>query len=225
MEHESHMRHGHNGGISRLWDTCTPKLRAEARRLMAAMTPRCPVWWLMADRDRTARAVPIGDLLPDLRRQIHAITGGDTLLTDMPRSRLPMLAGDGRYCAPNGVTMQENTLVLLICLPPTMNDKQRHQLLELFIDYGLTINQEVVQIIAGITTCWLPTGELIDALAARQAMQKEVQLASGLSARTMNGRGGTMQVEIQKSNNPNGARLKPGPGGRDEALRHNGGTT
>lgn len=205
------MRQRRDGRFSKYWDTCPPGFRDEVRRLMRAMAPRCPLWWLLADRDRAGRPVPIGDLLPDLRRQIHAVTGGDTLLTNAPRSRFPMFAGDGRHRAPNGVTMHEDTLVLVICLPPNLNDEHRVRLLRIFIEVGLTTNQEVVQVIAGITTCWLPTGALIDALGGSHAKLKEEQLKNGVSARGMNARRGTTKKQIQQSSDVNGGPANAGP--------------
>lgn len=169
-----------DAGTIRDWEAVAwpAGLRAEANLLLSAMAPRSPLWLFLSNHDRNDLPVPVDDLLADLRRRIHAIVGGDTAIDCEPWNRPSLLPGDGRYVAPNGTTMQERTLICLICLPLDLNDKQRVRLLRTFIEVGLATNQEVVQVIAGTTTCWLPTGELIDALGDRDGA-REGKLQAG----------------------------------------------
>ena len=144
------------------------ELVRECALMRTAMVARCRVCLYVTDHDRANEVIAVDALVCTLRALIREITGGQT-----------MYHAVGDYVPPVGVAMDEDTRVLEIFLPKVLTDSIRDRLTNLFIWFGYSTNQEVVQVSVRDLAYWLPTGLLIDAKRAAAGPSKEAKLMAG----------------------------------------------
>ena len=75
--------------------------------------------------------------------------------------------------------MRENTAIVVIYQPEVLDDSLRHRLLQIFIEFGCSAEQEVVQVEVDNRPFWLPTGRLLDAARQSRRAVEEVALKEG----------------------------------------------
>ena len=132
------------------------------------MVPRGRVCLYVTDRDRSARLIERDRLVATLRAKIRSVTGGQT-----------SYLASGDYISPAGIAMDEATCVLEIFCPVVLTNAIRDQLVEIFVDFGLSANQEVVQVSVLGLAYWIPTGLLLDQEAAMHGAIDGGELKTG----------------------------------------------
>jgi len=146
-----------------------PELAKEAGLLLGSFVPRGRVMLFVPDRDRVGRAIEVGALLDDLKGRISEATAGSFALG----------GGEGRYSPPGGLSIRENTTVILVYLPVAYEADLPRRLLDIFIAFGCSAEQAAVQVEVGGRGFWLPTGLLLEQASRRREQVEGVALRLG----------------------------------------------
>lgn len=129
-----------------------PPVRIECEAIFGALRPRCSVEIYVPNLDHAGQPIDAHRFVEELRREITAVTGGQTSYkTD----------GDFRPAGSDGLS--ECTVVLKTLLPTVVNDALRLWLVDLLIRFGRAAAQDVVQVEIASLGYWIHTGLLRNA--------------------------------------------------------------
>jgi hypothetical protein len=137
--------------LPRMWARWPAEIVSECALIRAALLPRREVCLYVPNRDCLGQLISVEELVATLRVRIRRINGGQTTFR-----------GCGDYVPPAGAVMDEDTSVIETYLPKVVSDALRDELINLFIAFGCSTRQEVVQVSVLKHAYWIPTGVLLD---------------------------------------------------------------
>lgn len=126
-----------------------PEIRFECEAAFGALVPRAAVELYVPDQDYAGRRIETATILEDLQREVSAVIGGQT-----------SFQACGEYFPLAGRKLAEQTVVLTTFLPTVVNDELRVWLIGLLLRFGVSAQQDVVQVQIASSGYWLHTGLL-----------------------------------------------------------------